>query len=53
MRVPTTRPRAGLFGLRIPFIELLGIRSEHWERGRALVGTFEVKRRGGGGERGA
>ena len=37
MRVPTTRPPAGLFGLRIPFLELLGVRSEHRERGRAVV----------------
>ncbi len=30
-----TRP--GFFGLQIPFLDLLGARSEHWERGRAVV----------------
>lgn len=37
-----TRP-GGLFGLRIPFLELLGARPEHWEPGRAVV-SLDLRR---------
>jgi uncharacterized protein (TIGR00369 family) len=32
-----TRPHGKLFGLEIPFLELLGARLEEWEKGRAVV----------------
>lgn len=32
----------GLFGLKIPFIQMLGARAEHWEKGRAIM-TLEVR----------
>jgi uncharacterized protein (TIGR00369 family) len=36
--------RAGtFFGLQLPFLELLGVRAEHWEHGRAVV-SLELRK---------
>jgi len=37
-----TRP-ATFFGLRLPFLELLGARADHWEHGRAVV-SLELRK---------
>ena len=36
--------RAGsFFGLHLPFLELLGVRADHWEHGRAVV-SLELRK---------
>ena len=42
MTKPAGRPGGKVFPLHVPFNEMMGIRVEHWERGRSLV-TVEVR----------